>query len=109
VPRGIPHSVFLGRIVGPGEPQFLAADRDKALWWTVHERQRHGPCGTRPDEWDPEQGGDLHAYEAVPVHCRGCEVAAQGDDWLERNRKNMRRGTSIQLRPTPPPEEELPP
>lgn len=98
-PRGISHSHFLG-----GPPVWTALDRDLALWWEIHRREACPSCGTRPDEWDPKVGGDLHAYEAQPVHCRGCEVTAQGEDWLERNRDNLRRGTSMQLRPTPDPE-----
>jgi hypothetical protein len=98
-PRGIPHSVFLGRAVGPGQPQWTADDRDKALWWMLHEREKCPNCGTRPEEWDPAQGGDLHAYAWKPRHCRGCEVSAQGQDWLEKQRKNnsLRRGTTVGL------------
>jgi len=90
VPRGIPHSVFLGWDVD---------DRNKALWWTIHQRQRCPNCGTMPDEWNEAQGGDLHAYAAEPLTCRGCEVAAQGDEWFEHHRKEMRRGTTMRLVP----------
>lgn len=31
-------------------------------------------CGTRPDEWDPEQGGSHFAYEPREDICRGCEI-----------------------------------
>lgn len=74
-------------------------DRDKALWWMIHNRERCPNCGTRPDEWDEARGGDLHAYTAEPHFCRGCEITAQGDDWFEQNRKAMRRGTSMRLAP----------
>jgi hypothetical protein len=90
VPKGVPHSVFLGWDVD---------DRNKALWWVIHDRQRCPNCGTRPDEWNEAQGGDLHAYVAEPAHCRGCEVAAQGDEWFDRHRKEMRRGTTMRLVP----------
>jgi hypothetical protein len=93
-PRGIPHSVFLGRVVGPGEPQWLDADRDKAIWWMIHQRQACPECGTRPDEW----ADDPDAYVPEPHHCRGCEVAAQGEDYLERHRKKYRRGTTMRLK-----------
>lgn len=92
-PRGIPHSVFLGRVVEQGDPQWLDADRDKALWWLIHERMTCQSCGTRPDEWDD----DLHAYSSEPTHCRGCEVKAQGDEWFDNHRKEFRRGTSMQF------------
>jgi hypothetical protein len=102
-PRGIPHSIFLGRVVGPGSPQWTVDDRDKALWWMIHDREKCPNCGTRHEEFDPEQGGDLHAYEWKYTHCRGCEILAQGQDSLEKNRKNgsLRRGTSIRLSLTP--------
>lgn len=106
-PRGIPHSVFLGRIVGPHDPQWTEDDREKALWWMIHESEKCPSCRTRKDEYDPKQGGDLHAYQWKSHHCRGCEILAQGHDWLERQRKNgsLRRGTTITLRATPPPED----
>jgi hypothetical protein len=88
VPRGIPHSVFLA---------WDADDRDKALWWLIHQRGTCPTCGTRPEEWDEDQGGDLHAYVAEPHQCRGCEVLAQGEEWFEQNRKQLRRGTTMRL------------
>jgi hypothetical protein len=97
-PRGIPHSMFLGRETGP---QWTDDDREKALWWLIHDREKCPNCGTRPDEFDPEEGGDPHAYEWHSSHCRGCEIRAQGDDWLARGQKQgeLRRGTSIRIRP----------
>lgn len=92
-PRGIPHSVFLGRVVAPGEPVWLDADRDKAVWWLIHQRQACPECGTRAEEWSD----DPDAYVPEPHHCRGCEVAAQGQDWLEKHRKSHRRGTTMRL------------
>lgn len=88
-PRGVAHSTFL---------EWSRPDRDKALWWVIHQRSTCPGCGTRPEEWDEEQGGDPDAYEAKPVHCRGCEVRAQGDEWFEAHRKSMRRGTSMRFR-----------
>lgn len=92
-PRGIPHSLFLGRVVEAGEPQWLDADRDKALWWLIHDRMTCPGCGTRPDEFE----NDPDAYIPEPHHCRGCEVKARGDEHFERHRKEYRRGTSMQL------------
>lgn len=90
VPKGLPHSMFLGWDVD---------DRDKAIWWMIHQRQRCSECGTMPDEWNEARGGDLYAYVSQPHHCRGCEVAAQGNEQLERNRKSYRRGTTMRLVP----------
>jgi hypothetical protein len=86
--------VFLGRVVGPGEPQWLDADRDKALWWLIHDRQTCKGCGTRAEEWED----DSHAYVPEPYHCRGCEVSAGAAEQFEKHRKEYRRGTSMQLR-----------
>lgn len=61
----IPHSQFLA---------WLDEDRDKAIWQHIRERQTCRQCGTRPQEWDPAQGGDRNAYVAEPERCRGCEV-----------------------------------
>jgi hypothetical protein len=93
---GIPHSVFLGRVVGPGEPQWLDADRNKATWWMIHQQSTCPECGTRPDEWK----GDPHAYVPEQHHCRGCEVMAQGQADLERmyKGKQVRRGTTMRLK-----------
>lgn len=84
-PRALPHSEFLS---------WRREDRDKALWWVIHERTRCSSCGTRPDEFE----GDMNAFAAVPVHCRGCEIQAAADEEFEKHRKEYRRGTTIQLR-----------
>jgi hypothetical protein len=91
-PRGIPHSHFLG-----GPLQWTELDREKALWWLIHDRQRCPHCGTRPDEWDEKAGGDRHAYRAEPHHCRGCEVKAGADEDFEKHRKEYPRGSSVRL------------
>lgn len=88
-PHGIPHSEFL---------EWPQADQDKALWWVIHERQTCSGCGTRPDEWDTEQGGSDDAYIAEPYLCRGCRVRADGDEWLEKNIKSLPRGTRMRLK-----------
>jgi hypothetical protein len=62
-PRGIPHSVFLG---------WDASDRDKALTWQRRDHATCKRCGTRHEEWDPDDGGRENAYVAVPVQCPGC-------------------------------------
>lgn len=40
----------------------------------MHLRRREtcGKCGTRRSEWDPDKGGDRHAYTAARGHCPGC-------------------------------------
>jgi hypothetical protein len=60
----VPHSTFLS---------WSQADRDKAIWWEVRQGETCRNCGTRPAEWDPEQGGDRRAYVAKLETCRGCQ------------------------------------
>jgi hypothetical protein len=57
-------------------------DRDKAIWAHIQDRQTCQQCGTRPDEWDPEQGGHRHAYLARVEVCRGCQAKHQRDKAL---------------------------
>lgn len=73
MPRGIPHSTFLG-----WDPD----DQDKALEWVALERRTCSGCGTRPDEWDPALGGDRDAYRAEPRRCAGCEELARAQRQL---------------------------
>jgi hypothetical protein len=87
-PRGIPHSHFLG-----GPLRWTEYDREKALGWELHELQRCPQCGTRPEEWKEDQ----HAYSAEAWHCRGCEVAARGQEEMTAHAKEYRRGTRIRL------------
>jgi hypothetical protein len=61
----IPHSEFLS---------WSQDDRDKAIWMHVRNKQTCGRCGTRAEEWDPEQGGHRHAYLAQADVCRGCQA-----------------------------------
>jgi hypothetical protein len=68
-PRGVPSSVFLGRVVRPGvDPEWLPSDREDALAWTAYEGRRCRGCGTHPDEWSE----DKSAYHAHLTECRGC-------------------------------------
>ena len=41
----------------------------------------------------------MHAYVAEPYFCRGCQVSAQGEEWLERHREKVPRGTTMRLVP----------
>ena len=84
---GMPHSAFLA---------WSHADRDKAIWWHIRQRQTCPGCGTRAEEWDERLGGHRHAYDPREVRCRGCEV-------LESKRASLTgdegRGVHIELRP----------
>jgi hypothetical protein len=69
----ITHSAFL---------RWSDDDRDKAIWTYVRAKQTCQQCGTRPDEWDPEQGGHRRAYLAQVKQCRGCQAVGQRDKRL---------------------------
>lgn len=84
--HGLPHSEFLA---------WDQTDRVKALAFLVEKGQRCAMCGTAEWEWDPDQGGNKRAYEAVEKHCPGCYqksvVARDSDD---------RPGMTVELAPT---------
>lgn len=65
------HSEFLER---------STADRDKALWWHARQRKTCQGCGTRGEEWDPEQGGHRRAYISTITTCEGCVVIERTQD-----------------------------
>lgn len=89
----ISHSAFLG---------WAAADRDKAIWWQVRKAATCQQCGTRPEEWDEDNGGDLHAYVGSVGHCRGCEVRAQHQEQFDKAPKGAyRRGSYVTLTRSP--------
>ncbi|MDN5853522.1 MAG: hypothetical protein L0K86_11885 [Actinomycetia bacterium] len=58
---------------------FTRTDRDKAVWFEVHERERCPSCGTRADEWDPAKGGHDDAYVWELRKCWGCHTKAEGE------------------------------
>lgn len=47
-------------------------DRDKAVWHYLRRRRECPTCHTRPEEWDPAQGGHPQAYKPVARRCPGC-------------------------------------
>jgi hypothetical protein len=96
-PRGIPHSVFLG-----GPPGWTPDDRDKALAWQEMQRQTCTSCGTRPEEWDPEDGGDRAAYLYEVVVCPGCEQAERTEAVMHGDHWKSQRGKKVRGRRRPP-------
>lgn len=70
-----PRSVFLGRVVGPGEPLWLPEDR----WWALalHDVEAGAcrDCGhPLADTTSPDAEG---TYSADLVRCHACVAAAQ--------------------------------
>lgn len=78
--------------------RWLADDRDKAIWAYVRDRSTCRHCGTRPEEWDENRGGDRRAYYAVERRCLGCEQIQAKSDSLPADQG---RGMYVALTPTP--------
>ncbi|MFL6141571.1 MAG: hypothetical protein ACJ72N_06850 [Labedaea sp.] len=62
-PRGIPLSEFLS---------WRESDQQAALAWQAYESRRCAGCGSHPDDWDPDLGGDPRAWRAETRICQGC-------------------------------------
>lgn len=86
-PRGIPLSVFLS---------WSQADQDAALGWAAHEARRCPGCGTHPDEWNKNTGGDLHAYHTEIHQCEGC-MHLQRTQQSPRIASGEERGLHVRL------------
>jgi hypothetical protein len=85
-PRGIPLSVFLGRVVYPGEPQWLPDDTVAALDWLAYDMARCSGCGHQLadtvgpgefDKWNAEKSGACDACRAID---RAARLVAGTDD-----------------------------
>lgn len=88
---GIRHSEFLG---------WDKDDRDKAIWFHLDQQQTCPSCGTRRDEWDPEQGGNPRAYVAKTEQCPGCQALGQHRNGLGKEIERL-HGVQIVLKPNP--------
>ncbi|WP_071372486.1 hypothetical protein [Streptomyces sp. MUSC 14] len=88
----IPHSQFLG-----GDGRWTDLDRAKALAWAQWQRSVCPQCHTRLQDWDPEHGGDPHAYVTDTLRCPGCELIEQERDHVPADRSGY--GVKIQLQP----------
>lgn len=74
-PRGIPLSVFLGRIVYPGEPLWLEGDALAAVDWDAYEHAKCPGCGQPRDECMAHEDA-APAYEVELLRCHSCSAAA---------------------------------
>ena len=67
--------MFLGRVVGEGEPLWLDEDRDYALALHFLEQETCGGCGQpRSESTAIENDG---AYRAEPVRCHACAALSR--------------------------------
>lgn len=70
-PLGIPLSVFNGRVVYPGDPQWLDEDRDAALGWHVEQVSRCPGCG---HDQMVTTSNDPPDYTVESLLCHACDA-----------------------------------
>lgn len=73
-PRGIPLSVFRGRVVYPGEAQWTDDDRVAVYDWLEHEANTCTNCGQ--DTRESMLKENSFAYRAEGVRCHSCYAIA---------------------------------
>lgn len=73
-PRGIPLSVFHGRVVYPGDPQWTDDDRQAVYDWLAKEASRCSECGQDLHESMAKENS--FAYVAEGVRCHACFAIA---------------------------------
>lgn len=91
VSAGIPHSVFLGRVVGPGDPLWLPDDTDKVLAFRRWERDLCPRCATREKDWFGDDGEPLvpAPLEAVLRRCPGCAEVGRLQSFAQDQKLDM--------------------
>jgi hypothetical protein len=96
-PRGIPLSVFLGRIVGAGEPQWTERDAQAAVLWQIEQNAHCTGCG-RPRSECMVAEIDAPDYEVTVQKCWACE--ARDAKMLEHQEgKGSTAGVYFSVRP----------
>jgi len=72
-PRGIPRSIFCGRIAVNGEPLWLPEDFESALDWAAWEANKCPGCGRQRDEcFSDDDNGPV--YEGEAQTCWSCQA-----------------------------------
>lgn len=66
------------------------------LAYALEKAGKCNRCGSAQWEWDPELGGDPHAYVALPMKCPGCAELDIGREVIGDDKSP---GTSVQLVP----------
>ena len=72
VPKGIPYTVFLGRVVYHGDPQWTADDRTAVVDWLIDQDNRCQDCGASLNEALAED--NAYEYRAEALWCHGCRA-----------------------------------
>lgn len=57
-------------------------------------------CGTRLEDWNPDEGGGRFAYTAYYERCPGCELLEQEEENVKREFESP-KGIRVRLRPNP--------
>jgi hypothetical protein len=72
---GIPRSVFLGRVVGVGEPLWSEDDRRAALEWQAYKKALCPGCNRpRSESFAVEM---FDHYDVTPLVCHACAARDQ--------------------------------
>lgn len=87
----IPHSQLL---------EWEKPDRDKAIWKYLRRVSTCSGCGTRPEEWNPAEGGHRGAYLATETVCTGCRQIEERQKWL-RDQNTPTAGLHVHLKRNP--------
>lgn len=78
----------MGRIVGPGEPQWLPDDVDLALEWQAEQALICPGCGHPLDETTAADSED--AYDVREIRCWGCHPVQEAAHEFEGERHGLR-------------------
>lgn len=83
-PRGIPLSVFHGRVVYPGDPQWTDDDRLAVYDWLEKEARTCPGCGQNIDESMAKENS--FAYQADALRCHACYAIETARAKAERSK-----------------------
>ncbi len=102
--HAIPYSVFQGRTVGPKNPQWLESDADRVVAYTIFKSTLCPTCGTKDSDWVDERGHwlDDPLYEAVTVHCFGCDETERMREAIPKDRRGIYVSTQRKPPEKPP-------
>lgn len=76
-PHGIPLSVFLGRVIYPGDQQWLEDDTQAAFDWMVYDASRCPGCGNDREEALAKENS--FGYRVEVLWCHGCRAIHRAD------------------------------
>jgi hypothetical protein len=99
VPKGIPFTVFWGRVVGHGEPQWTLEDRQAVFDWLSEQAHRCTDCGADLD--DSLKVENRWAYEAEALWCHACRAIHRASVALADGKENPLAGARYRFKKTP--------